>query len=78
MMARFWPGPDAANIEIAATLLTLELLMSMSGKEREFRMDVGQQSVCCCRLHRKRKLTGVNVSLTHADTIYSDVQVRDT
>jgi hypothetical protein len=40
-----WPGTDAPNIEIDATLLTVKLLTSMSGMERAFRIELCQQPV---------------------------------
>ena len=46
----FWPGTGAANIEIDATLLTVKLLMSMSGMERAFRIALCRQSVLTCPL----------------------------
>lgn len=42
---RSWPGPGAVIIEIDATLLTIRLLMSMSGSKQEFRIGVGPVSV---------------------------------
>jgi hypothetical protein len=36
------PSPAVAIIEINTALLTVKLLMSMSGMERGFRMDLGQ------------------------------------
>ncbi|UUZ66133.1 hypothetical protein LP417_01575 [Polaromonas sp. P1-6] len=40
---RSWPG--AAIIESGATLLTVRVLMSMSGMERAFRIALSRQSV---------------------------------
>lgn len=45
---RSWPGTGAANIEIDATLLTVKLLMSMSGIERSFRIALCRQSFEAC------------------------------
>lgn len=38
-----WSDPAVAITEIDATLLTIKLLKPMSGKERGYRMGVGQQ-----------------------------------
>ncbi|MDO8332344.1 MAG: hypothetical protein Q7T36_17920, partial [Fluviicoccus sp.] len=42
---RSWPRPGAAIIEIDATLLTIKLLMSMSGIERVFGVGLCRQPV---------------------------------
>lgn len=48
----FAAGAGAAFIEIDATLLTVRMLMSMSGMERAFRTGLCRQSVLTCPFMR--------------------------